>query len=542
MNKNLKFKRPKLSLVYPNSKFFKFGILVFVFCIFFISCQPKIKNPEEFNSYLQSEPTNLDPAFIVDIPSSTVAAKIFNGLVKFDENLNIVSDLVESYEIINNGVIYVFKLKKGVKFSNGREIVSQDVLNSFKRVLDPKINSPRVWVLDKIKGAKDFISGKTKNVVGIRLIDKYTIELVLEYSYAPFLSLLTMPTAYIIPEEEIKKNPNGFAVNPVGSGPYILQNWKQGEEIVLQRNELYFAGKTNVKYYNYKIIQDANSALLRFQNGELDVLSPSAVQVQTLMQNENYNKYFLQKESLSVNYLGLNNEKNIFKDKRVRQALNYAVDKNNIIKTVYFGQASLSHGPIPPGVKGFNFKKTPYQYKLQKAKNLLKQAKATNLKFTLYYRSGGSDTQKVAELMQDYFSKVGIKVKLQQIEWSALKQAIQDGKADAYYLSWVGDYPDAENFLFPTFYSKNSPTEGNRVRYKNAEVDKLLLMAIKEINETRRLQIYQKIENIIFADAPWVFLWHPKEYIFYQPWVKNLKLYPIYTSDKGEGISIEVKN
>lgn len=174
--------------------------------LFIISCTNKSKKQKGY-LYLRltSNPTTLDPALLVDVTGGGIGTKIFNGLIRFDEKLNIIPDIAERWEVSGGGRSYIFYLKKGVRFSNGREVTADDFKYSFERLLLPETKSPNTWVLDRIKGAKNFIEGKTKDIIGINVENKYKLKITLEEPFAPFLSLLCMTAAYVIPKEDVKK-------------------------------------------------------------------------------------------------------------------------------------------------------------------------------------------------------------------------------------------------------------------------------------------------------------------------------------------------
>ncbi|HXX82266.1 MAG TPA: ABC transporter substrate-binding protein, partial [Thermodesulfovibrionales bacterium] len=194
-----------------------------------------------------TSPTTLDPALIVDVTGSTIAAKLFNGLVRLDKDLNIIPDIAESWRISRDGLSYTFKLNHNVKFNNKQIVTSYDFKYSFKRILDPKTRSPNTWVLEKIKGAKDYLQGKTDDVKGLKIIDEHTLEIRLVRPFSPFLYLLTMSAAYVVPEEEVKRWGPDFSSHPVGTGPFVLKEWLSDRELRLERQESYFGKKPQIQ-------------------------------------------------------------------------------------------------------------------------------------------------------------------------------------------------------------------------------------------------------------------------------------------------------
>jgi peptide/nickel transport system substrate-binding protein/oligopeptide transport system substrate-binding protein len=216
--------------------------IVFLILIFLVGLSCSAKNRLEGYLYyrLNTDPTTLDPALIVDVTGGYISAKIFNGLVKLDEQLNVVPDIAESWEISDDGITYIFHLKNNVRFSNNREVTSEDFKYSFKRILSPSERSPNTWVLEKISGARDFMQGRVADISGIEIPDRHTVKIKLEQPFSPFLHLLTMTAAYVLPKEEVERLGADFSSHPVGTGPFLLKEWRHNNEIILVRNNHYF--------------------------------------------------------------------------------------------------------------------------------------------------------------------------------------------------------------------------------------------------------------------------------------------------------------
>jgi ABC-type transport system substrate-binding protein len=212
-----------------------------------LSCSSEARLEGYVYFRLNANPTTLDPGLIVDVPSATIAAKLFNGLVRLDENLNIVPDIAERWNISPDGKVYTFFLRRGVKFLNGREVVAQDFKYSFERILSPHFRSPNTWVLEKIEGAEDYMRGRAGSVKGIEVMDKRILRLKLKEPFSAFLSLLTMTPCYVVPREEAEKP--DFSTNPSGTGPYKLKKWLHNNEIILDRREDYFEGGEVSRFY-----------------------------------------------------------------------------------------------------------------------------------------------------------------------------------------------------------------------------------------------------------------------------------------------------
>ncbi|MEW6618741.1 MAG: ABC transporter substrate-binding protein [bacterium] len=511
--------------------------LIYIICGILLGCgQPK-EDKSIFKSRLSADVTTLDPALVVDVSGGMLTAKLFNGLVKYNEKMEIVPDIAEGWEISKDGKTYTFYLKKGVKFTNGREVESSDFKYSIQRVLNLKTKSPRTWVFDKISGAKECLTGTTTECSGLVIKDKWTLQIILEEAFAPFLGFLAMPTAYVVPKEDVEKWGDDFSKYVVGTGPFKLEKWVNDEKIVFVANPDYFETKPKVKRLEYRIIPEELTAWAEFESKKLDAIAiPTAVFDQVITDPQ-WQKYIVSQSGMNVYYLGLNCQKPLFDKVEVRQALNYAINKEIILNTVLKNRGIISHGPIPPIIQGYSNNLKPYEYNPQKAKELLTQAGYPDGFSMKIYQKSSREVLEITEILQAQLKEAGIKVEIVQLEWSTLKEMINEGKTDAFYLAWIADYPDAENFLTPLFHSKNFGSGGNRAFYKNQAVDELIEQAQQTTDLDERIKLYQQIETKIHKDCPWVFLWHQKEFSLHQPWIKGYKSYPICNADKGTSIS-----
>ena len=490
---------------------------------------------------LNSNPTTLDPALVTDVIGGGITAKLFNGLVRFNENLDIVPDIARSWKLSDDQRTYTFRLRRDVRFSNGRKVTAQDFKYSFERVLMPQTKAPLTWVLDKIEGAGDVISGKTQSASGITVVNDHTLILKLEKPFGPFLSLLAMTTAYVVPREEVDRLGQDFGTHPIGSGPFLLTEWKHGQHVVLTAREDYFEGKPTLNGIYYRIIPEDLTAILEFETGRLDVLQIPASEYHRYTTDPAWRDLVYGKTGLNSYYLGLNCTRPPFDDLRVRRAMNYAIDRRHILDTILEKRGVLASGPIPPGL--WKSKIWPqvaegYDYDPRKAKELLHEAGAEGKTIKIYI-TADPEVLNIVEVIQNYLEKVGLKAEITQLDWSAFKHAVNEGEPDAFWLSWYADYPDPENFLFPLFHSASAGSGGNRTRCNDPELDRLIETAQHTMDERQRYRLYRQAENRIIKDAPWVFMWHKADYYVVQPWVKDFKIYPIYSIDKRVDVRIQ---
>lgn len=480
---------------------------------------------------INANPTTLDPALIVDVTGGLIAAKLFNGLVRLDEHLEIIPDLAESWDISPDGIQYTFYLRRDVRFSNGTVVSAADVKYSFERILDPSGRSPNTWILDKISGAKSFMKGESSEVSGIRLIGPYTIRIILEKPFSPFLNLLTMTAAYVVPKEEVKRWGADFSSHPVGSGPFRLTQWKHNNHLLLDRNEDYFGGKAMALGIRYRIIPEDLTAITEFELGNLDVISVPASEYRRMMKADAEINLVSSMEGINTYYLGFNCSRPPFDDIRARKAVSCAIDRKKILETFYEGRGRLAQGPIPDILRRWEAP-VPPDYDPEAARTLIDAAGLKGKKIQ-FYVTADPEVVDIAEIIQSYLRSAGLTVIIKQLEWSSYKAAINNGEADMFWISWWADYPDPENFLFPLFHSSNHGPSGNRTRYTNRAVDALIEAGQKSSSREERDYFYSKAERAIVADVPWLFFWHKTDITVRQVMLRNYRIYPIYSIDKG---------
>lgn len=520
-----------------------FPLLLGTLLLFTLSCtrSPESRPARTLHLRLNTNPTTLDPALITDVLSGGIAAKIFNGLIRFNENLELVPDIAESWTISPDGRTYTFRLRRGVRFSNGRTLISRDFRFSFERVLAPATRAPLTWVLDKLNGADAFIAGKTQRVAGISTPDDCTLVLTLAKPFGPFLSLLAMTTAYVVPGEEVERLGQDFGTRPVGTGPFVLAEWKHGQELMLTAREGYFEGKANINGIIYRVIPEDLTAVMEFETGRLDALLIPSSEYRRYRTDPAWNARIHGRPGLNSYYLGLNCTRPPLNDRRVRQAVNLAIDRQRVLDTVFEKRGVLASGPVPPDLwkygKGAAHTEG-YPYDPARAKQLIREAGASGARITIY-GSGDPDVLDFLEVIKWYLDQAGIRAAIRQLDWSAFKSAVNKGEPDAFWLSWWADYPDPENFLYPLFHAASAGPAGNRTRCIDAGLDRLIETAQRTVDERQRYALYRSAEDRIIENAPWVFMWHRADYYVFQPWVRDFRIYPIYSIDKGMDLAVD---
>ena len=485
-----------------------------------------------YRTYLSADPTTLDPALSNDAGSGELCALLYDGLVRFDHHTTILPDIAEHWEISQDNRTYTFHLRSGVRFTNGRQVSAEDFRYSFERVLNPATRSSRGWVFEPIAGARDYASGRMGGVSGIRVIDPLTLEITLEEPFAPFLGFLAMPAALVVPREEIERWGKDFSEHPVGAGPWILQEWVHDDYLLLRANEDYFGPRPKLSQVRYRIIPETMTVTAEFEAGNLEYMSIPLAEFERWTGDPRWKPYILSQLKLQDTYIGINNQKPPFDDIRVRQALNYAVDVATIMETIRPGRGVRASGAIPPGLPGSDPDRLPYPYDPQKARRLLAEAGFSNGLQMEIWTMQSPEVARILEAVQAYLADVGIRAGIVSRDWGMLKQAINQGQPDAYYMTWLADYPDGENFLYPTFHSTNWGGGGNRARYRNEHVDELIEQARTMLDEESRASLYRRIDGIVHQEAAWIYLWYPKVFVIHQPWVVNFRQHLMFNADK----------
>lgn len=487
---------------------------------------------------LNANPSTLDPARITDVSSAVVAAKLFNGLVKLGEDLSAAPDIAERWTISGDGTRYVFHLRKDVRFANGRAVTADDVLYSFERVLSPAVRSPVSWVFDKVDGAGEMRSGKSPHVRGFRVLGDHAFEIRLTRPFSPFLQMLTMTAAYIVPKEEADRPGDAFSMAPSGTGPYVLTGWSHNNELRLQARQGYFEGAPKVAGIVYRIIPEDLTAITEFELGNIDILSLPGTAYARYSAGGDGGYRLLSMKGLNTYYLGMNASRPPFDDPAVRRAVSLAIDRETILRTFYEGRGRLAAGPVPDILRTWELSETAAHhlpYDPLKARETLDRLGLRGRQVALY-TTADQEVIDLSEIIQGYLKKAGLAVTITQLEWSAFKEAINRGDPDLFWLSWWADYADPENFLFPLFHSSNIGPAGNRTRYSNREVDLLIERGQGSVRQRDRDLHFRKAEEILIRESPWVPFWHKTDYVVVRSSIGGYRIYPIYTMDKGMDI------
>jgi peptide/nickel transport system substrate-binding protein len=466
------------------------------------------KNPSVLTEASIGEPKRLIPMLASDGASQDITSLVFNGLVKYDKNIHLVGDLAESFEMAPDCRLATFHLRKGVKWHDGREFTADDVLFTFQQIINPKIATP--------------YSSNFEKVEKVEKVDPHTVRVTYRVPFAPGLESWGMG---IIPEHLLEGkdlNNDPFNRNPVGTGPFRFSEWVTGQKVVLKANRDYFEGKPEIEEYIYRYIPDTATQFLELKALNLDMMGLTPIQYQRQTDNDFFKEAFnkFKYPALSYTYVGYNLRDPKFSDKRIRQALTHAIDKNAIIQGVLFSLGKPATGPYIPESWAFNSNVTDFDYNPEKAKRLLAEAgwrigsdgllkkDGRAFAFTLLTNLGNAERAKAAEMIQWYLGKIGVQVEIRVLEWQALLHQFIDKKQfEAVIMGWgVGLDPDVYNIWHS---SKIKEGEFNFISYQNSQVDDLLIKGRQTCNQEERKRIYQEVHRLIAEDQPYTFLYYP---------------------------------
>jgi peptide/nickel transport system substrate-binding protein len=499
--------------------------------VFFQSCSGDSASKDKTNVFRYNEHsdiTSLDPAFAKDQRNIWAVNQLYNTLVGLDKDMNIIPELANSWDISEDGMVYTFNLRDNVyfheySFIKNRTVTADDVVFSLKRLTDPNLASPGSWTMNKVKS--------------ITALDDLTVQIQLKTNFPAFLGVLTMKYCSVLPSE-VSTGQIDFRENPIGTGPFYFKKWIPKEKLVFRKNNLYFERDStgiSLPYFeaiSITFLPDKQSEFLQFVQGNLDFVNgldisykdellnaegelddkyKSFVEIEKIMQlNTEYVGYNLRDENYSVHH------------KDFRKAINYAIDKQKMIKYLRNGIGTpASQGFVPPSL--LNAKKVKgYSYSPELAIKHLNQFKAlsgiSNPSLTISTNPSYVD---LIELMQSDLKKIGIELEIDVMPPSTLRQKRSKGELEAFRASWIADYPDAENYL-SLFYSKNKTPNGpNYTFFDSKTYDSLYNIALSSTNMDKRLSSYQMLDSIVIEEAAVIPLFYDQVVRFKHKSLKN---------------------
>lgn len=454
---------------------------------------------------------SLDPAITTDSESFKVTANIYDTLVTYEEGgSEIIPCLAESWRTSEDGLTWVFKLRKDVKFHDGTKFDAYAAAFNFERWMNA--NSP--YHTGHFSYWNYNFGGFPGIVRSVVALSDYSLEIVLKKPYAPFLSTLATPPFGIASPEAIMKYNERYSEHPVGTGAFRFKSWSRGEMIVLERNDQYWKTKPKLNEIEFKVIPAKQERLSMLEQGVIqmaDNLTPD--DIQSLEDNPDLKVYL--KPFFNIGYLALNNEKEPLNKVEVRQAISHLIDKKQMVEQVFNNYARPADTFLPPIISGYHESIPGFDYNVSKAKNLLEKAgypQGFNIKLWVMDspRTYFPKPMLLAEFIKESLGKGNINVEIELLKWEDYIERIKYGEHEMALMGWNGDTVDPDNFFYTLFASENTKVglASNYSFYKNAEADVLLTQARQINDQSFRKSLYRKLQEIIDKDAPSVPLVH----------------------------------
>ncbi|MBE9602618.1 ABC transporter substrate-binding protein [Pedobacter sp. MC2016-24] len=529
-------------------------IIINIFCALLIFCAVSCKNDTSnaektvFNMNMDQNVTSLDPAFARNQNATWMVNQIFNGLVQIDSALNTKPCIARTWQISDDGLVYTFNLRNDVHFHDdalfpggkGRKVIASDFVYSFNRLIDPKVASSGTWIFsDKVKDIHNFIA-----------INDSTFQVKLVKPFPAFIKLLTTQYCSVVPKEVVEHYGKDFRSHPIGTGPFKFKYWKEDEILVMLKNEHYWEYKDGVQLphldaVKVTFISDKQSAFMNFIKKDLDFFDKvdgsyrDDVLTKSGKMTRKYRGKFQLKKSpyLCTEYVGIlvDTSKSIVRNsplrlKKVRQAINYAIDKPKLIKYLRNSVGiPATSGFIPQGMPGFDSTAVKgYHYEPEKAARLLAEAGFPDGKGMPMITLSTSTTYKdMIEFIQGELNAVGIKVKVDVSPAASLRDMMSKNGVNFFRGSWIADYPDGENYL-AVFYSRNKVPDGpNYTGYFNKDFDRLFEQSYYESDAEKRYLLYQKMDRMVIENGNIVPILYDQSIVMMQNNISGYVLNPL---------------
>lgn len=540
------------------NKLMKYLLLLAV-SVFIISCSKEQTSDKIFKYNEAAGIENLDPVMASNFAAGWPLQQMMEGLVAYTQDMTLVNLIAVNHSISPDGLVYTFNLDRDVYFQDdacfpegkGRRVIASDFKYCFERLCDSRTKTRGAWLFrDKVKGATEYINSikenkfDVKEITGIETPNDSTLIITLTKPFAPFLSILTMQYASVYPKEAVEHYKEGFGFHPVGTGPFKFVKWEIDQELELTKNENYWkkrkTGDALVYLDGIKIsfIKSSETAFLDFQQGKFDYYEPSPEILGQITDESGklkpeYDFELVKQPWLNTVYLAIQLDKNMpggknspmADNKKLRQAINYAIDRERLIKFVLKNRGIKGeNGPIPVGMPGFSKDTKGYKFDKEKAKQLLTEAgypggKGVSLKLTV----SNIETQKlIGETVQAMLKDVGVEVTLDFIQGSTLLSSQVGGELEFWRGNWGADYFDPENFMALLYTKNKTPNGPNYTHYSNPQCDSLYDLAMKLTDFNTRAKLYNEMENIVMEDSPWIILYYNEIIYLKQKRVKGM--------------------
>lgn len=482
---------------------------------------------------LGSDPPTLDPHQTGDVTSSRYILEVFGGLLTIDYDLQIVPDLAQTWTVDADGMGYVFTLNPDATFHDGRRVTADDFKYSIDRAANPATEAPAADVfLGDIVGASAVLDGEADSVSGVSVIDDATVRIDIDAPKPYLLAKMTYPTTFVVDRNNVETG-REWTQSPNGTGPFMLAEYEPGVFMRLERFPGYHLGPAHIDAVEFNFA--GGSGLLMYENDEVHFGGVGVSLLETLEDPTNPLSADLHRgpAEFDVAYFGMNYEEPPFDDVKVRQALNYAIDRQTLSSILLNDVVTPAKGILPPGFPGYNPALAGYDFDPERARQLLAESKYGDdtanyppITLTIPGSFGATVSPVIEAILATWEEQLGIRMDIQQTEWATYLEDLRDRRFQIFGgLGWVADYLDPENFLDGLFHSEST---NNHTGYRNSELDALLERARVEQDQEARFALYREAEQMIIDEAPWAPLWHSNgESYLIKPYVKGFPLSPL---------------
>lgn len=457
-----------------------------------------------------AEPRGLDPALVDDGESAKVMSNIYEGLLKYNkDSTKVEPSLAKSWDVSPDGLTYTFHLQEGVKFQDGTDFNAEAVKFNIDRQLPAQVTEDMAYA--------SFVYGSVKNV---EVVDKNTVKINLTSPSTPLLNNLAMiMAAPMVSPKALKDNNNNVNQAPCGTGPYKFVKWDKDQNIVLVRNEEYWGPKALTKNVIFKFIKDNSARVVALNNGEADMID--GIDATVIKQITDAGDKIFQAPGMNINYMAYNTSRAPFNNQKLRAAISQSINVSEMAKSLYQGYSETATSILPTFMEGYDQSISQVAYDPTAAAKTLKAAGLTSVHMITYTnpRPYNSATgQVLAESVQGYLSKVGVKVTLDSYDWTTYKEKLKAGDYDIAFYGWIGDNGDPDNFM--NLLSSEDQTM-NISLYNNPEFKSLIAKGLTTPTGAERNAIYTQLEKIAAADAVWLPISHAQTLCAYKPNIKN---------------------
>ena len=474
------------------------------------------------------DPHTLDPAISGDSTSHQYVMQIFSGLVRLDSNLEVIPDIAEKWEVSDDGMTYTFYLRKDARFHDGTHVTASDFKYSWERACNPATGSSTAETyLGDIIGVKNTLAGVNPEISGVIVRDDYTLEVNIDAPRSYFLYKLSYPTTFVSDRQNVESGIYWWH-NPNGTGPFYLDEWIEGDRLVLLWHDQYYGEPAKLNKVNFYLW--GGVPIIMYETGEIDVTSvPVSFKDKVTDVNDPFHDELQIFPELSFYYIGFNSEKPPFDDSYVRAAFSMAIDKGKITSLIFRDMVEPADGILPVGMPGFTEDIKGMDYNPDKAKEMLESSSygsADNLPpITLTTAGwGGIISQELEAIIDQWRQTLGVDVKVRQLEPERYIYKLAEEKDELFDIGWVADYPHPQGFLSVLF---ETGVKNNYGGYSDPEVDALLNEASLEKDISASLEMYSRAEQLLVNEACCIPLWFGENYILVKPYVNNYYLNPL---------------